>query len=71
MKDTLDKEYLYLIQLIMQFFLSKLNHYGVCGVSNDCFRSYLSNQQQYVSINGWDSCLTKINCGIPQGSGIF
>ena len=30
--------------------------------------SYLSNQQQYVSINGYDSGLTKITCGVPQGS---
>ena len=56
--DTVDHEIL----------LSKLNHNGVRGVSNDWFRSYLSNWQQYVSINGYDSGLTKINCGVPQGS---
>ena len=28
----------------------------------------LSNRQQYVSINGFDSGLTKINCGVPQRS---
>ena len=38
------------------------------GVSNDRFRSYLSNQQQYVTINGYDSGFTKINCDVPQGS---
>ena len=38
------------------------------SVSNDWFRSYLSDCQQYVSINGCDSGLTKINCGVPQGS---
>ena len=48
--------------------LAKRNHYGVRGVSNDWFRSYLSDRQQYVSINGYDSGLTKINCGVPQGS---
>ena len=35
--DTADHEIL----------LAKLNHYGVCGVSNDWFRSYLSNQQRF------------------------
>ena len=32
--------------------LAKLNHFGICGVSNDLFRSYLSNCNQYISING-------------------
>ena len=56
--DTVDHEIL----------LAKLNHYGICGVSNDWFRSYLSDRQQYVSINGYDSGLTKLNCGVPQVS---
>ena len=38
------------------------------GVSNDWFRSYLSDHQQYVSISGYDSGLTKLNCSVPQGS---
>ena len=45
-----------------------MNHYGICGVSNDWFKSYLSNRNQYVSINGFDSGLTSINCGVPQES---
>ena len=51
-----------------QILLAKLNHYGIRGVSNDWFKSYLSNRNQYVSINGFDSGLTSINCGVPQGS---
>ena len=51
-----------------QILLAKLNHYGICGVSNDWFISYLSNRNQYVSINGYESCLAAINCGVPQGS---
>ena len=43
-----------------------MNHYGVRGVSNDWFKSYLSNCNQYVSINDFDSGLTTINCGVPQ-----
>ena len=48
--------------------LAKLNHYGICGVSNDRFKSYLSNCSEYVSINGYESSLADINCGVPQGS---
>ena len=51
-----------------QILLAKLNHYGICGVSNGWFKSYLSNPHQYVSINGYISGLAAINCGVPQGS---
>ena len=51
-----------------QILLEKLNHYGIHGVSNDWFKSYLSNRNQYVSINGYESGLAAINCGVPQGS---
>ena len=30
-----------------QILLAKLNHYGIRGVSNDFFKSYLSNHNQY------------------------
>ena len=53
-----------------QILLAKLSHYGICGVSNDWFKSYLSNCSQYVSINGYDSGLAAINCGVPEGSGL-
>ena len=51
-----------------QILLAKLSHYGTRGVSNDWFKSYLSNRSQYVSINGYDSGLAAINCDVPQGS---
>ena len=51
-----------------QRLLVKLNHYGIHGVSNDWFKSYLSNRNQYVYINGYESGLAAINCGVPQGS---
>ena len=51
-----------------QILLAKLNHYGIRGVSNDWFKSYLSNCNQYVSINGYESGLAAINCGVHQGS---
>ena len=30
--------------LLLVFRTSKLNHYGICGVLNDWFKSYLSNR---------------------------
>ena len=50
-----------------QILLAKLNHYGILGVSNDWFKSYLPNRNQYVSINGYESGLAALNCGVPQG----
>ena len=46
-----------------QTLLAKLNHYGTRGVSND-----LSNRSQYLSINGYNSGLAALNCGVPKGS---
>ena len=46
--------------------LTKLNHYRICGVSNDWFKSYLTGVS--ISINGYDSGLAAINCFVPQGS---
>ena len=51
-----------------QTLLAKLNYYGIRGVSNDWFKSYLSNRNQYVSINGYESGLVALNCSVPQGS---
>ena len=51
-----------------QILLAKLNHYGIRGVSNDRFKSYLSNRNQYITINGYESGLAAINRGVPQGS---
>ena len=51
-----------------QIQLAKLNHYGICGVSNNWFKSYLSNHNKYVFVNGYESGLAALNCGIPQGS---
>ena len=49
-----------------QILLAKLNCYGTRGVSNDWFKSYLSNRNQYLSINGFDYGLTSINCGVSR-----
>ena len=48
--------------------LSKLENYGIRGCALEWFRSYLSDRKQYVSVNGSNSNLLSITCGVPQGS---
>jgi retron-type reverse transcriptase len=53
--------------------LSKLNSYGIRGVTNLWFESYLSHQKQCVEINTmkkgiYISTKRKIEHGVPQGS---
>ena len=48
--------------------LQKLNHYGIRGVANTWFKSYLSNRTQFVSINGFESNTKNVGVGVPQGS---
>ena len=48
--------------------LSKLKHYGVRGLANEWFKSYLSNRKQYVSVTGYDFNLADVKLGVPQGS---
>ena len=56
--DTVDHEIL----------VSKLVKYGVIGNENNWFKSYLTNRSQYCSIDGQESEILGIECGIPQGS---
>ena len=48
--------------------LTKLDHYGIRGVANDWFASYLSDRHQTVSLNGTNSTKMSIRFGVPQGS---
>ena len=48
--------------------IAKLDHYGIRGLANDWFSSYLKNRSQFVSILGYDSSIKPINHGVPQGS---
>ena len=54
--DTVDHEIL----------CRKLEHMGVGSI--DWFRSYLSQREQIINVNGIDSSPGIINCGVPQGS---
>ena len=56
--DTVDHEIL----------LKKLTKYGIIGLENTWFASYLSNRMQFCKVNGVSSKLDDINCGVPQGS---
>ena len=48
----------------------KLNFYGLRGVINSLIKSYLANRKQFVSINGFESGLRELLCGVPQGSSL-
>ena len=48
----------------------KLYYYGLRGIVNNLIQSYLTNRKQYVSINGYDSEIKDLNCGVPQGSSL-
>ena len=51
-----------------EILINKLDHYGIRGVANDWFSSYLKNRSQYVSILGFESTTKSIIHGVPQGS---
>ena len=48
--------------------LRKLEHYGIRGICNDWFKSYLTGRQQYTEVHNTSSSLRNISCGVPQGS---
>ena len=51
-----------------QILIRKLEHYGIRGIANDWFRSYLHNRQQFVCIGDTTSDYSINSCGVPQGS---
>ena len=50
------------------FFVKKLNSYGIRGQLINWFKSYLENRCQYVTYNEKRSDIKDVICGVPQGS---
>ena len=48
--------------------LMKLEHYGIRESALLWFAAYLNKRKQFVSINGENSELRELSCGVPQGS---
>ena len=48
--------------------LKKLAYYGIRGVANNWFTSYMSDRKQFVFVNGFRSTLRQISAGVVQGS---
>ncbi|XP_065680647.1 uncharacterized protein LOC136094568 [Hydra vulgaris] len=48
--------------------VKKLNYYGIRGIANHWFSSYITDRTQFVSINGFESTHKVIQYGVPQGS---
>ena len=48
-----------------QILLAKLDNHEICGVLNEWFKPYLSNHNQYTSMNRYESGLTATNPNIP------
>ena len=48
--------------------IDKLKKYGILDNAIELLKSYLDDRMQYVEINKTKSSLSKISCGVPQGS---
>ena len=51
-----------------EIMLSKLKYYGIKNTELNFFKSYLSNREQYVDLDGTKSNKEIITTGVPQGS---
>jgi hypothetical protein len=48
--------------------LQKLNLYGIRGIANQWFESYLSDRSQFIELENVHSSHLPVRCGVPQGS---
>ena len=45
-----------------------MEYYGIRGIVLNWFHNYISNRKQFVYVNGVNSTLLPITCGVFQGS---
>ena len=50
--------------------LQKLDHYGIRGIINDWFSSYLVSRSQVTEVDTYLSSKSQISYGVPQGSAL-
>ena len=48
--------------------VDKLEFYGIRGIANDGFISYISNSRQFASLGQTNSELQHMSCGVSHGS---
>ena len=53
---------------IIAFCWANCGQYGIRGLTNKWFESYLANRKKFVSINGFTSSTSTVTCGVSQGS---
>ena len=51
-----------------EILLKKLEHYGIHGIPNNWFRSFLTERYQFTTVSNQSSTKSKISHGVPQGS---
>ena len=51
-----------------EILLKKLEHYGIRGITNNWFRSFLTARYQFTTVGSVSSSKSKISHGVPQGS---
>ena len=48
--------------------LEKLSYYGFRGIASEWIANYLTSRKQFVSYNNYDSYVSDVKIGVPQGS---
>ena len=48
--------------------LKQLSYYGFRGIASDWIANYLTSRKQFVSYNNYDSYVSDVKIGVPQGS---